>query len=257
MLIPRVFPVLLVDNNRLINTERFKESRYLGDPLNAIRIYNEKQIDELVLYDISRCDSPPWDLLTKVSQVSRMPLTYGGHIKSAEQAKKIISLGFEKVSIASSFLINNNIINEIADEVGSQSAVVTLNVTFNRIRNSYRVFSHKTPKHTYALDKVLKFLENADYGELVINNKDLDGTRKGYDTKLVEYIRERTSKVITIAGGCNSVNNIVEVNKKYKDIGFGVTSVFVYYGNLDAVLINYDHPFRPETFKEKRNDNNV
>ena len=248
MLIPRVFPVLLVKNNRLINTIKFQESRYLGDPLNAIRIFNEKNVDELVVFDISPTCDPPWSLLSKISQVSSMPLTYGGHIHSSHQAEKIISLGFEKVSISSAYLNDPSLARSISESIGAQSVVITLNVIYSRIRRSYMVFSHVNPNKRFKLSKVLSELPSDCIGEIVINDCDRDGTRLGYDTQLLSIVSSRVSSALSITGGCSCISDLIEVNRLAPNVGFGVTSTFVYHGSLDAVLISYDHPFRPTNF---------
>ena len=248
MLIPRVFPVLLIKNNRLINTVKFKESRYLGDPLNAIRIFNEKNVDELVVFDISPSSEPPWSLLSKISQVSSMPLTYGGHINSPQQAAKIISLGFEKVSISSAYLQDPSLPINISEAIGAQSVVITINVTYSRIRRSYRVFSYSHPNQRFKLDDVLDQLPTDCIGEVVINDCDRDGTRHGYDTQLLSKVASRVSSALSVTGGCNLLSDLKDINRSFPNVGFGVTSSFVYHGSLDAVLISYDHPFRPINF---------
>ena len=131
MLRPRIIPSLLIHKNGLVKTINFKDPKYIGDPINVVRIFNEKEVDELMLFDIDASvnqNEPNYKTIENIASECRMPLCYGGGIKNVEQAKKIFSLGVEKVSISSAAISNPNLIKEIVKKVGSQSMVVVLDV---------------------------------------------------------------------------------------------------------------------------------
>ena len=144
MLQPRIIPCLLVHNNGLIKSTKFKDYKYVGDPLNAVKIFNEKEVDEIVVLDIDATvqkTEPNYDLIEKLAYECRMPLCYGGGIKSPDQAQRIFGLGVEKISISSIAIEKPDIITSIADVVGNQSVVVVLDIKKNFFGN-YEVFTH-------------------------------------------------------------------------------------------------------------------
>ena len=230
-----------------MKTVNFKNPKYVGDPLNAVKIFNEKSVDELIITDIDASIKklePNYDLIEKIANQSRMPLCYGGGIKNISQAKRIFSLGVEKVAISSSAIENTNIITELSQSVGSQSVVVVVDVKKKYFSNNYEIFTHNAKNNTRI--NPLKFIEKINklgVGELVINSIDKDGTMKGYDFDIIDQVRKITSLPLTVIGGAGSLNDIGNLINKYKIIGAGAGSLFVFKGKYKAVLINYpnDH----------------
>lgn len=243
MLRSRVIPCLLIKDKGLVKTVKFDEYKYVGDPINAVRIFNEKEVDELMLIDIdatAKNIEPDYNLIKKIAMEARMPLCYGGGVKTPEQAKKIISLGFEKVSVSSACVENLNLLGEIATVVGAQSVVVTLDVLKTGFLKKYEVVTHNAKNRT-AIDPVdfTKQLNEIGIGELVVNSVDRDGTLEGYDYKLNDKIRESFDGPLTILGGAGSFEDLEKAINHYETIGVSAGSIFVFKGKYKAVLIQY------------------
>lgn len=243
MLRPRIIPCLLVRNKGLVKTVCFNEGKYVGDPLNAVKIFNEKEVDELILLDIDATVEnrlPDFELIRHVAIESRMPLCYGGGVKTVEQAKKIISLGAEKVAISSVVHEKNGIISAISDAVGSQSVVVVIDVKTKNIFGKKEVVTHNGKRFTgkNPIDFAI-FCQESGAGEIVINSVDNDGLMKGYDVKLIREIREAIDLPITALGGASNTNDLSGLIKEFGVIGAAAGSLFVFKGKYKAVLINY------------------
>ncbi len=242
MLRSRIIPCLLIKDRGLTKTVKFGSGKYVGDPLNAVKIFNEKSVDELMVLDIDATTygrDPDYDLIEKLANECRMPLCYGGGIKTVEQAKKIISLGVEKVAISSGLLSDFDLINELAEVIGRQSIVAVLDVK-KRVFGGYDIYtSNGDKKFNLGLLEVLSILEEAGIGELVINSIDRDGTCEGYDMNLIDKVRSKISCPLTVLGGAGSQEDILELVKKYRIIGAAAGSIFVFKGIYKAVLINY------------------
>tara|TARA_Y100000590_G_scaffold110516_1_gene126018 strand:+ start:171 stop:983 length:813 start_codon:yes stop_codon:yes gene_type:complete len=243
MLHPRIIPNLLIHNKGLVKTVNFKNPKYVGDPLNAVKIFNEKSVDELIITDIDASvnkKEPNFSLIEKLANQSRMPLCYGGGITNADQAKKIFSLGVEKIAISSSAIKNFKLISKIAESVGSQSVVVVLDVKKNFLGSNYEIYTHNGKRKT-GINPVsfIDSIQSMGVGEIVINSIDRDGTMKGYDLKIIDQVRKITSLPLTVLGGAGSLDDIGDLIKKYSIIGAGAGSIFVFKGKYKAVLINY------------------
>lgn len=241
MLRPRIIPCLLLHNRGLVKTHQFTDPTYVGDPLNAVRIFNEKEVDELLILDIDATVQdlePNYELIAQVAAECRMPLAYGGGIKSVEQVERIIALGVEKVAISSAAILSPELVTKAASKVGSQSIAVVVDVRSNR--GSYRVFTNngkvQVPQNPVELAKLFT---DAGAGEFVINNIERDGMGNGYDLALVAMIREACNLPITILGGAGSLDDISSLFNKYPIIGAAAGSLFVFKGKYRAVLINY------------------
>ena len=169
-----------------------------------------------------------------------MPLCYGGGITNADQAKKIFSLGVEKIAISSSAIKNFKLISKIAESVGSQSVVVVLDVKKNFLGSNYEIYTHNGKRKT-GINPVtfIDSIQSMGVGEIVINSIDRDGTMKGYDLKIIDQVRKITSLPLTVLGGAGSLDDIGDLIKKYSIIGAGAGSIFVFKGKYKAVLINY------------------
>ena len=250
MLHPRIIPCLLIHNKGLVKTMRFKDSKYVGDPINAVRIFNEKKVDELIVLDIDATREgrePNYGVIENLASECRMPLCYGGGIKNMEQAQRIFGLGVEKIAVSSIAVKNPNIITEMASRVGNQSVVVVLDVKKNVLSSNYELFTHNGSKGT-GVDPV-KFalqMERAGAGELVINSIDRDGLMNGYDHTIIDRIMEVTDIPITVMGGAGSLEDIGVVVRKHGIIGAAAGSLFVFKGKFRAVLINYPTPLEKE-----------
>lgn len=243
MLRSRITPCLLVHRKGLVKTVEFKEPKYVGDPLNAVKIFNEKEVDELIILDIDATiegRGPDFNFIKNIAIESRMPLCYGGGITTVEQAKKIISLGVEKIALSSAAIENPELLVEIGNAIGVQSLVVVLDVKKKGLFKNYEVFTHNGKRHVdKKLTDIVSILNNIGVGEIVINSIDEDGKMNGYDFKLFELVRELTSFPLTILGGASSLENIKEAILKFKPLGVAAGSIFVFKGKYKAVLINY------------------
>lgn len=242
MLKPRIIPCLLVHNKGLVKTVSFKSPKYVGDPINAVRIFNEKESDELMVLDIDASaigSEPDYAMIEKLASECRMPLCYGGGIKTVEQAQRIFSLGVEKVAVSSAAMADPYLITRIAERVGTQSAVVVLDVK-KKLLGGYEVVTHNGKKSTgkNPFEMAALFQKNGA-GEIVINSVDADGQMKGYDMVLAEKVRREISVPLTILGGAGTIDDIGQLINKFGIIGASAGSLFVFRGLYKAVLINY------------------
>jgi cyclase len=242
MLRPRIIPSLLLHDKGLVKTVNFKSPKYIGDPINAVRIFNEKEVDELAFFDIDATvlnREPDYVLIEKLANQSRMPLCYGGGVKTIEQAQRIFGLGIEKIALSSAVIQNPQLVTQIADRVGSQSVIVVLDIK-RKLLGGYEIYTHNGKKSTGINSfKFAKELEHLGAGEIIINSIDQDGVMKGYDLNLIEKIAEVITIPLTVLGGAGSINDIEMVIEKHGVIGVAAGSLFVFKGPYKAVLINY------------------
>jgi len=243
MLRSRIIPCLLIQNKGLVKTVNFKDPKYVGDPINAVKIFNEKEVDELMVLDIDATREnrgPNLEMIKNLADECRMPFCYGGGITTVEQAVKIISLGAEKVALSYSALNNISLCQEIGVIIGNQSVVVVIDVKKKKLFGGYDIYTHNgTKKSNWKLNDLISKLEEIGIGEIVINSIDNDGLMQGYDLPLVEAIREKCSMPITVIGGAGSIQHIKDLISKFKTIGAAAGSLFVFKGKYKAVLISY------------------
>jgi cyclase len=243
MLRPRITPCLLVHKAGLVKTVGFKTPKYVGDPINAVKIFNEKEADELVVLDIDATVNnvePDYKMIANLAAECRMPLCYGGGIKTAAQAKRIISLGVEKVAISSAAVEQPGLITQIAEEIGRQSVVVILDAKKRLFSKDYDVFIKNGRSNTKrSVFDLAAEAERLGAGELVINSIDQDGAMTGYDLALSEKIRRTVNIPITVLGGAGSMEDIEALIRTCGVIGASAGSLFVFKGVYKAVLINY------------------
>lgn len=242
MLLNRVVPVLLLKGHGLVKTTKFSNSSYIGDPINVVKIFNDKEVDELVLLDIeankSSNPAPNFELVERIVSECFMPLTYGGGICSIEHARKIFSLGVEKVSLQSAAIKNPKIIADLSAEFGSQSIVVSIDVTRN-IFGKYKLHTNNvTGKNNVKLVSFIKKIIQLGAGEILINSVNSDGTLSGPDLNLISYLNEFCSVPLTYVGGVSSLSDMRDVIDAGAN-AVGVGSFFVYHGPHKAVLITY------------------
>jgi cyclase len=243
MLRPRIIPCLLIKDKGLVKTVKFNKAKYVGDPINAVRIFNEKEVDELIVLDIDATTTGAnldYKMIQHLAAECRMPLCYGGGIKTADQAKTIIGLGVEKVAISSAAVADPDLISKIAAEIGSQSVVVVLDVKKRLFGGKYEIWTHNGKTNTGKCP--IEFASQAEKlgaGEVVINSIDNDGEMKGYDLALAKKIREAISVPVTVLGGAGSLNDIGALINNFGIVGAAAGSLFVFKGAYKAVLINY------------------
>ena len=260
MLRPRIIPCLLVKDKGLVKTVNFKNPKYVGDPINAVRIFNEKEVDELMVVDIdATADNrePDYKMIENLAAECRMPLCYGGGVKTVEQAQRIFSLGVEKIAISSAAVENTSLISDIAKVVGTQSVIVVIDVK-KKLLGGYEVCTHNGKKKTVK-DPVefAKQVQKLGAGEIVINSIDNDGVMKGFDFTIIDKIRQAVTIPITVLGGAGSLDDISKVIEKYKIIGVSAGSLFVFKGVYKAVLINYPSKIDKATMINKSNQKNL
>jgi cyclase len=248
MLRARIIPCLLVSAGGLVKTVRFSEAKYVGDPINAVRIFNEKEVDELIVVDIDatvQSREPNYSMIAKLALECRMPLCYGGGVQTAAQVQRIVGLGVEKVALSAAIIRTPELIEETATQVGSQSVVVVMDVRPTGKRGEYELFTHNGMRAT-GLDPVTfaRKAQSLGAGEVVINAIDRDGTMSGYDIELASRVRAAISLPLTVVGGAGSMADVQGLIRQFGIIGAAAGSLFVFKGKYRAVLINY--PSRSE-----------
>lgn len=241
MLRPRIIPCLLIHKGGLVKTVGFEKPKYVGDPLNAVRIFNEKEVDELMVVDIDATRlqrDPDYTLIARLAAECRMPLAYGGGVRTVEQFEQLISLGVEKVAASAAAVADLSLVTRAAEHVGGQSVVVVMDV--RKKGNSYEVFTHNGTRAT-GLDAVdfARRAVAAGVGEIVVNSIDRDGQMKGYDLELVRVVRNAVNCPLTVLGGAGSLADVGALVGEFGTIGAAAGSVFVFKGVYRAVLINY------------------
>jgi cyclase len=240
---PRIIPCLLVQDKGLVKTVGFSSPKYVGDPINVVKIFNEKAVDELAVYDIDatvKGHGPDYKMLENLAFESRMPLCYGGGVKTVDQVKTIIGLGVEKVAISSAAVANPRLIAEAAEAVGNQSVVVVLDVKPRPRSTTYEVWTHNGTVNTGRLMlEVAAEVEKLGAGEIVVNAIEKDGQMKGYDLEMARQINASARVPVTILGGAGSLAHIEELIRNFGVIGAAAGSLFVFKGVYRAVLVNY------------------
>lgn len=243
MLRSRIIPCLLIHQNGLVKTTNFKNSRYVGDPINAVKIFNEKEVDEIMVIDIDASvegRKPNFKLIQSIANQCRMPLCYGGGISSTSDAAQIINMGVEKIAISSAVISNIDLCKDIGGVIGLQSVVVVIDVKRRKIFNDYDVYTHNAKKKSkWKLDELIQALDELGVGEIVINSIDNDGLMKGYDVELAKRVRNLCSMPLTILGGAANYNDLKSIISEFGIIGAAAGSIFVFKGKYRAVLINY------------------
>ena len=245
MLRPRIIPCILIDNDDVVKTVNFDNNTYIGDPLNIVRLFNDKKCDEIIIIDISASEEnkePNFDLIKKIAEVARMPVAYGGGVKSEKQAVEIFSSGIEKISVSSLFFDDKEEIGKIINSVGSQSLVITLDI--KKIENEYFILSNRGKKIiTKDIYSIIEEIQSIGAGEIIVNNIDRDGTMVGYDDELTRVFFDNTLMPLTILGGVGKFEHLSNSIKKFGNIGYACGSFFVFKGPRKAVLISYNNNF--------------
>jgi cyclase len=241
MLQTRVIPVLLLRNKGLVKSVQFDQTKYIGDPINAVKLFNDKEVDELVFLDIDASKhqrKPDFEYIKSIASECFMPLGYGGGITSMDDINKLFSLGVEKVIINTNALLNLDLIKESSSIYGNQSIVVSVDVQKN-LFGKYQLFSHSKIKHKQVdLFQYVKDAQQAGAGEIMVNSVDKDGMMTGYDLKLIQRLSSILTVPLVITGGAGNLPHLREaVDAGASAVAAG--SLFIYHGPHKAVLINY------------------
>ncbi len=238
---PRLIPCLSIINQDLVKTIKFKNPRYLGDPINAVKIFNDKGVDELCILDITASKEgrePQMEYLQDIASEAFMPLSYGGGITSIEQMQKLFHMGYEKIIVNTAFYQNPKLITKAANLAGSQSIVVSIDVK-NEILGRKSCYSTdgtlKTGKDPV---EMAKKAEDLGAGEILLNSITNDGMMEGYDLKLIRAVSESVNIPVIACGGAGSIHDFKNVLQEGKAHAAAAGSLFVYYGSEKAVLIN-------------------
>ncbi len=242
MLMPRIMPCLLLKNGALVKTVKFKNPGYIGDPINAIRIYNEKEVDELIFLDITATVEkrpPPYKVLSEIASECFMPVTYGGGVRDVETIRQILSLGIEKVAVNSHAVENPEFIRAAADRFGSSTIVVSMDVR-KKMFGRYEVFIHGGRKST-GLDPVefATTMEKMGAGEILLTSVDRDGTQEGYDIELIKQVTDAVTVPVVACGGAGKLDDFRAAVNDAGASACATGSMVVYYGRNRAVLITF------------------
>ena len=255
---PRMSVFLMIHQNVLYKSFQFSDFIYMGDPLNAVRIFNGFEVDELIIIDIDasvNSRGPNFDLISAIAYESRMPLCYGGGISSALEVKKIIEAGVEKVSISSSAVKNPKLIKSIAENFGSQSISCCLDIKKHVQKGSYRAYTHNgTEEVDREIFEVINSFVEQGAGEIMINNIDRDGTMEGFDKEIIKKINTSLEIPLTAIGGASSLTNISELINECGLIGVAAGRLWSLIGQNRSVLLNY--PSKQEKLDFFKNFNN-
>ena len=245
MISKRIIPILLLKNEDIVKTVNYKNPKYIGDPINIIKIFNEKTVDELILINIESTrynKDINFDFLEKVAGECHMPITYGGGIKKIEDADKIFNLGIEKISLNYSIINNSLLLNEISTKFGSQSVIASIDLNMNFFKK-IKLYNYITNKN---LDiDIYKYIQNcidSGAGEILINLVHNEGSLGGIDSKFLNNFNNNFKLPIILHGGINSIDNINQIfDYNYDAVGIG--SFFIFQGPHKAVLISYPEKY--------------
>ena len=242
MILTRLIPFLLLRGNGLVKTKKFNDAVYVGDPVNAVRIFSEKEVDELVILDIDATREgrePNYELIAEIAGECFMPVAYGGGISTLSQARKLIRCGIEKVVINSASVDSTGFVREIADVFGSQAVVGSVDAK-RTLFGGHRVFVNsgtidtklKPEEHAASLVK-------AGVGEIFLNSIDCDGQMQGYDIELIKKVSATVNVPVVACGGAGTLDHMRRAMSQGGASAVAAGSMFVFYGKHRAVLINY------------------
>ncbi len=242
MLRTRVMPCLLLVDGRLVKTIKFKKPSYIGDPINAIKIYNEKEVDELIFLDITATAhrrKPPFNLLEEVAGECFMPFTYGGGVRTIEDMKRIYALGVEKIAVNSFAIENPDFVKQASALFGSQSVVVSIDVK-KTFTGKFVLYDPSRKKKT-AIEPVdfARRMQDLGAGEILLNSVDRDGTMDGFDIDLIRMVTDAVSIPVIACGGAGVIHDFEQAAKKGNASAIAAGSMFIYQGKNRAVLINF------------------
>lgn len=243
MLKKRVMPCLLLRDGALVKTTRFRDSNYIGDPINAVRIYNEKEVDEIIFLDITATAEgrePSFEVIEEIASECFMPFAYGGGVRTMEAARRLFSLGIEKICLNSYANETPTFVTRVAEHYGRQAVVASIDVRKQRFGNKYRVYTHAGQKNT-GIDPVeyARKMEKLGAGEILLTSIDRDGTMQGYDIDLIKAVSSAVRIPVIASGGAGKIEHFGEAVNKGGASAVAAGSMFVYFGRNRAVLINF------------------
>lgn len=247
---PRIIPVLTIDDRDLVKTRRFAEPTYLGDPVNAVKIFNIKRVDEMAILDISatrRGAEPDYLFIEDIASQAFMPLSYGGGITTAEQARRVLAIGYEKVVLNTALAENPGLVGDVVNFAGSQSVVASIDAKMVD-GEWYCVVRDGGAVLDVAPTEMARRVEELGVGEIFLNNVNRDGMCDGYDIDLVRSVVEAVSIPVTACGGAKDIHDLRCVLEEGHAHAAAAGSMFVFYGQLRAVLIQF--PTEGDLFAE-------
>lgn len=258
MIIPRVIPILLLKGKGLVKTIRFEDPKYIGDPINAVKIFNEKEVDELIVLDITASrenKSPDIAFITQIVSEAFIPVAYGGGIRSIEEIKTLFKAGIEKISLNTAAIQQPELISKAAQTFGSQSIVVSMDIKTNPQTMRYEVYTQngKTTTNMGAVEHAQQ-MEKLGAGELLVNTIDRDGAMEGYDIQLIREIANNVNIPVIANGGAMELEDFAAVVQEGGASAAAAGSFFVFCGSRDAILITYpDRDQLEKLFQTRRN----
>lgn len=238
---PRIIPVLLLHKGGLYKTKQFKNPTYVGDPINAVRIFNEKEVDELLILDIdcSRENKEPnYTLIEEIVSEAFMPVGYGGGVSNLEIARKVFQLGVEKVIINSALQNNQKLLADLAAIYGAQAVVASIDYKKSFIGGTKAYFTNGIKKSLHTPQELAQIAERVGAGEIILNAIDREGTYQGFDINLLQQVVESVQIPVVVSGGANSKADF-DAAKQAGASGMAAGSMFVYQRPHNAVLISY------------------
>ena len=238
---PRLIPCLLLSDGNLVKTRKFKDPVYLGDPINAVKIFSEKCVDELCIQDIEasrKGAGPDFDLLSEIATEAFMPLSYGGGITTIEQIRRLFHIGFEKVILNTAWQNHPDLLREAAESFGSQSVVASIDVKQDVLRRNRCMTCDGTRLVDGSPVELACRAQEAGAGEILLNSIDRDGAMQGYDLKLIKSVAEAVSVPVIACGGASGVQDMEIVLHQAGAHAAAAGSMFVFYGPRKAVLIH-------------------
>lgn len=249
----RVIPIILVDGESCYKTIKFKKKIYLGDPLNIIKIYNDLEVDELVIFDISKKSQIDLNLLSKLSRASFVPLTYGGKINEIDDIENVINLGFEKISINNLAIENLPLVEKCISKFGSSTVSVSVNLKRNFF-GKYKIYNHRLKKLLkIEYQDYLKKIDRLKPGEILLSFVDNEGMKSGFDLDLIKDLKKITNSNLLINGGLKNFSEILQI-KNLNLSGVAASRIFSFKDSLESILISY---IDTETKKEIYEDTNI
>ena len=242
MLRPRIIPVLLLKENFLVKSVQFKNHSYIGDPLNAVKLFNDLKADELVFLDINASKNGTvisFNLIKEIGEEANMPFSVGGGINSLTQIENLIKAGAERVIIGNEALVNPEFINSASKAFGSSTITVCIDVKKSLFgKELIYSLNGKTP-HKFSLVNFAKLMEQNGAGELIVQSIDRDGMMKGFEKELVKKISDEVTVPVIALGGAGNYSHLKDMYNFCKVRGIGSGSTFIYQSDMKGVLINY------------------
>lgn len=246
----RVIPIILIDGHGCYKTIKFKKKIYLGDPLNIIKIYNDLEVDELVIFDISKNNHIDLNLLSKLSRASFVPLTYGGKINNIDDIEKVINLGFEKISINNLAIENLSCVEESISKFGSSTISISINLKKNFF-GKYKVYNYRQKK-LLKIDyqDYLKKIDGIKPGEILLSFVDNEGMKSGFDLELIRNIKKTIKSNLLVNGGLKDFSEILQI-KNLNLSGVAASRIFSFKDSLESILISYiDTKIKKEIYED-------